>query len=89
MYPRDIISDRGLQFTAKFLAEFCSLLSVYVTLSPGFHLQTNRQTGQLNQGLWLVSACTVPVIDLVWVDYAHNFFLSAATGLTPIHTVYS
>lgn len=38
--PRDIISDWGPQFTSHF-GEFCSLLGAMVSLSSGFHPQSN------------------------------------------------
>lgn len=47
----DIVSDRGTQFTAKFLAEFCCLLDISVSVSSGFHSQSNDQMERLYQEL--------------------------------------
>uniref|UniRef100_A0A3B3H730 Gypsy retrotransposon integrase-like protein 1 n=1 Tax=Oryzias latipes TaxID=8090 RepID=A0A3B3H730_ORYLA len=92
--PRDIVSDRGPQFTAKFWAEFCRLLGVSVSLSSGFHPQSNGQSERLNQqletGLRLLCS-REPASwsrNLVWVEYAHNTLPSSATGLSPFQVVF-
>lgn len=48
-FTRDIQSDRGPQFMAKFWKVFCSLLGATVSLSAGHHPQTNGQAERLNQ----------------------------------------
>ena len=42
--PTDIVSDRGPQFTSMFSKEFCSLVGASVSLSSGFHPQSNGET---------------------------------------------
>ncbi len=42
--PMDVVSDRGPQFVSKFWREFCKLLGATVSLSSGFHPQSNGQT---------------------------------------------
>ncbi|XP_036066925.1 uncharacterized protein LOC118598371 [Oryzias melastigma] len=92
--PRDIVSDRGPQFTATFWAEFCRLLGISVSLSSGFHPQSNGQSERLNQqletSLRLLCARepTSWSRNLVWVEYAHNALPSSATGLTPFQVVF-
>ncbi len=49
--PADVVSDRGPQFVSKFWREFCRLLGATVSLSSGFHPQTNGQTERANQDL--------------------------------------
>ncbi len=49
--PMDVVSDRGPQFVSKFWREFCKLLGATVSLSSGFHPQTNGQTERANQDL--------------------------------------
>ena len=49
--PTDIVSDRGPQFTARFWRAFCTLLGTQVSLSLGFHPQSNGQTERANQSL--------------------------------------
>ncbi|KAI5627233.1 hypothetical protein C0J50_13205 [Silurus asotus] len=50
-FPRDIVSDRGPQFSAQFWREFCRLLGISTSLSSGFHPQTDGQTERLNEDL--------------------------------------
>ena len=42
--PTDIVSDRGPQFKYMFWKEFCSLIGASVSLSSGFHPQSNGET---------------------------------------------
>lgn len=42
--PEDIISDRGPQFISRVWSAFFRLLGVSVSLSSGYHPQTNGQT---------------------------------------------
>ncbi len=42
--PEDIVSDRGPQFISRVWKAFFSLLNVTVSLSSGYHPQTNGQT---------------------------------------------
>ncbi len=60
-----------------------------VSLSAGFHPQTNGQTEQANQDLERVLRCLVtqnPTSwsqQLSWVEYAHNSLPVLSTGLSP------
>ncbi|KAK3572485.1 hypothetical protein QTP86_033914 [Hemibagrus guttatus] len=42
--PEDIVSDRGSQFTSRVWRSFFKLLGVTISLSSGYHPQTNGQT---------------------------------------------
>lgn len=42
--PEEIVSDRGPQFTSRVWRAFFSLLGVTVSLSSGYHPQSNGQT---------------------------------------------
>lgn len=92
--PRDIVSDRGSQFTARFWSSFCRLLGVSVSLSSGWHPQTNGQSERLNQqlktSLQLLCARepTSWSRNLVWAEFAHNTLKSSATGLSPFEVVF-
>uniref|UniRef100_A0A3Q2VPW7 Integrase catalytic domain-containing protein n=1 Tax=Haplochromis burtoni TaxID=8153 RepID=A0A3Q2VPW7_HAPBU len=87
--PLDIVSDRGPQFTSQVWRTFCSILGARVSLSSGFHPQSNGQTERLNQELEAALRCmasqnpTSWVTFLPWVEYAHNSLTSSATGLSP------
>jgi hypothetical protein len=49
--PTDIISDRGPQFTSKFIAKLLELLAIKGNKSTAFHPQSDRQTERVNQVL--------------------------------------
>ncbi|KAI3359441.1 hypothetical protein L3Q82_002949 [Scortum barcoo] len=92
--PTNIVSDRGLQFVSVFWKEFCHILGATVSLSSGYHPESNGQTERLNQELetclrYLVSQNQTTWSDyLTWIEYAHNALPTAATGLSPFHVVY-
>uniref|UniRef100_A0A8C1PUC8 Gypsy retrotransposon integrase-like protein 1 n=1 Tax=Cyprinus carpio TaxID=7962 RepID=A0A8C1PUC8_CYPCA len=89
--PSDVVSDRGPQFTSQFWREFCRLIGASVSLSSGFHPQTNGQAERANQivGRILRSlAFRNPASwteQLPWAEYAHNSLPTSATGLSPFH----
>ena len=55
--PLDVVSDRGPQFTARFWQSFCKQLGASVSLSSGFHPETNGQTERTNQSLENMLSC--------------------------------
>lgn len=87
--PKDIVSDRGPQFTSQVWKAFCQALGATVSLSSGFHPQSNGQTERANQDLEAALRCVTannPATwssHLSWVEYAHNSLTCAATGLSP------
>uniref|UniRef100_A0AAX7UFC4 Integrase catalytic domain-containing protein n=1 Tax=Astatotilapia calliptera TaxID=8154 RepID=A0AAX7UFC4_ASTCA len=87
--PRDIVSDRGPQFTSRVWREFCAELGDQVSLSSGFHPQTNGQTERANEVLEAMLRCVISSNQstwseqLAWVEYAYNSSTSAATGVSP------
>jgi transposase InsO family protein len=76
--PSDIVSDRGPQFTSQVWRAFCTALGIKVSLSSGYHPQTNGQTEQANQELETAIRCVTSTntsswsAQLPWVEYAHN-----------------
>ncbi|KAL0149320.1 hypothetical protein M9458_055358, partial [Cirrhinus mrigala] len=86
--PTDVVSDRGPQFVSKFWQEFCRLLGATVSLSSGFHPQSNGQTERANQDLERTLRCMVARNPSSWsqqlsMEYAHNSLPVSATGLSP------
>lgn len=87
--PADIVSDRGPQFISQVWRAFCSALGCTVSLSSGFHPQTNGQTERANQELEAALRCVVSTnpthwsSQLSWVEYAHNSLTSASSGMSP------
>ena len=49
--PRKILSDRGLQFTSKFMEEFTKALGMKRQLLMAYHPQTDGQTERINQDI--------------------------------------
>jgi len=47
--PRKILSDRGPQFTSKFMEEFMKALGTKRQLSTAYYPQTDGQTERINQ----------------------------------------
>ena len=93
-FPRDVVSDRGPQFVSQFWKAFCSLLGATVSLSSGYHPQSNGQAERMNQELETGLRCLVsqnPATwsnHLIWVEYAHNTLPSVSTGLSPFQCAY-
>ncbi len=86
---RLFVPDRGPQFVSKFWSEFCRLLGATVSLSSGYHPQSNGQTERANQDLERMLWCVVSQNpsswsqQLSWVEYAHNSLPVSGTGLSP------
>lgn len=47
--PEDIVSDQDPQFTSRVWRAFCTHLVINVSLSSGYHPQSNSQTEHLNK----------------------------------------
>uniref|UniRef100_A0A3B3H4X2 Gypsy retrotransposon integrase-like protein 1 n=1 Tax=Oryzias latipes TaxID=8090 RepID=A0A3B3H4X2_ORYLA len=91
--PQNITSDRGPQFVAAFWREFCCLLGIKVSLSSGFHPQTNGQVERYNQDLetTLRALCSKNPrtwsSQLPWAEYSHNFLINTS-GYSPFQAAY-
>ncbi|KAK7922179.1 hypothetical protein WMY93_009081 [Mugilogobius chulae] len=87
--PTDIVSDRGPQFSSQVWKAFCQSLGSTVSLTSGYHPQSNGQTERANQDLESALRCitarnpTTWSSFLPWVEYAHNSLVSSATGMSP------
>uniref|UniRef100_A0A3Q2NXQ9 Integrase catalytic domain-containing protein n=1 Tax=Fundulus heteroclitus TaxID=8078 RepID=A0A3Q2NXQ9_FUNHE len=92
--PRDVVSDRGPQFTSTFWKELCHLLGATASLTSGFHPQSNGQSERANQELEKALRCMVSrkpqawARQLTWIEYAHNALTCSATGMSPFQCVY-
>ncbi|KAK3542222.1 hypothetical protein QTP86_018469 [Hemibagrus guttatus] len=86
--PKDIVSDRGSQFTSRVWRSFFKLLGVTISVSSGYHPQTNGQTERKIQeiGRFLRTFCHGHQDSwnqfLGWVEYAQNSLRQPTTGLT-------
>ncbi len=87
--PEDIVSDRGPQFISRVWKAFFSLLGVTMSLSSGYHPQSNGQTERKIQevGRFLKTFCHGHQNSwnqfLGWAEYAQNSLRQISTGLTP------
>ncbi len=91
--PEDIVSDRGTQFTSQVWNSFCRHLDINVSLTSGYHPQSNAQVERLNQeiGRYQRTYCSREqnrwAEFLPWAEYAQNPLTHASTGLTPFQCV--
>lgn len=87
--PLDVVSDRGPQFTSQFWKAFCKLIGAKVSLSSGYHPQSNGQTERINQDLETTLRCLASSNPsswsryVMWAEYAHNTLCCSSTGLSP------
>ena len=87
--PQDIVSDRGPQFIAKVWQTFCEGIGATVSLTSGYHPQSNGQAERANQSMEDTLRCycaknpTAWSQYLPWVEYAHNTLISSSSGLSP------
>ncbi|KAK3544089.1 hypothetical protein QTP86_001255, partial [Hemibagrus guttatus] len=93
--PEDIVSDRGPQFISRVWRAFLTCLGVAVSLSSGYHPQTNGQTERKIQEIsrYLRTFCHSHQNSwsqyLGWAEYAQNSLRQPSTGLTPFQCVLS
>uniref|UniRef100_A0A8C1SBK1 Gypsy retrotransposon integrase-like protein 1 n=1 Tax=Cyprinus carpio TaxID=7962 RepID=A0A8C1SBK1_CYPCA len=79
--PEDIVSERGTQFTSQVWKAFCKQLDINVSLTSGYHPQSNGQVERLNQeiGRYLRSYCGREQHRwsefLPWAEYAQKAFI--------------
>ncbi|KAK3557073.1 hypothetical protein QTP70_024450 [Hemibagrus guttatus] len=88
--PEDIVSDRGPQFISRVWRAFLTRLGVAVSLSSGYHAQTNGQTERKIQEI----SCYLPTFchshQNSWSQYlgwAENSLRQPSTGLTPFQCI--
>lgn len=86
-FPQDMVSDRGSQFTSRFWKSFGRLIGASISLSSGFHPQSNGQTERVNQEIektlrCMVSNKTAWSSQLVWAEFAHNTLHHSSLGMS-------
>ena len=85
--PCDVVSDRGPQFTSRFWSEFCTLLGAKVSLSSGFHPQTNGQAERMNQEMETALRCLASRNPSSWSK--HLLWWSMPTTPFPVRPLAS
>jgi hypothetical protein len=92
--PRQIISDRGMQFTSKVFKEFLKKLDIKGSMSTAYHPQTDGQTERVNQTLeqYLRIFCNTRqdnwVKFLASAKFAYNNAASESTLQSPFYLEY-
>ncbi len=87
--PEDIVSDRGPQLIYHVWKAFLRLQGVSVSLSSGYHPQTNGQTErkihEIGRYLWAYCHDNQHSWNhfLPWAECAQNSLRQTTTGLTP------
>lgn len=85
--PVNVVSDRGPQFVSKFWVDFCQQLGTTVSISSGYHPQTNGQAKLTS--IWRGYCAVVSAEPSFWssrltmVEDAHNSLLVLSTCLSP------
>ena len=67
--PKKILSDRGPQFTLKFMEEFTKVLETKRQLSTVYHSQTDGQTERINQEIEMFLRHYVNYQQNNWIDW--------------------
>jgi bacterioferritin (cytochrome b1) len=76
--PNMTISDRGLQFIARFWEQLHASLGTHLIHSSAYHPQMNSQTEQVNQILEdMLRACVLEYQrswdkNLPWIEFSYN-----------------
>ena len=83
-----IVSDRGPQFTSEVWRSFYAAFSVSLLSSshpPTPRTNQDRKSNPLERPLVCCSAQPrlLELLELPWVEYAHNSFISASSGMSP------
>jgi len=93
--PLQIISDRGVQYSAKLFQEWCKILGIESTMSTAYHPQTDGQTEHINQALEQYLRCYVNYNLSNWLDllpsaeFAYNNQAHKGIKESPFYLEYS
>jgi transposase InsO family protein len=92
--PKEVISDRGPQFAAKFMQQVFHRLGIKSALSTAYHPQTDGQTERVNQELEQYLRAFVNYRQSNWAsllpmaEYAHNTRAHSGTRTSLFNLVY-
>jgi len=87
--PRKVLSNKGPQFTLKFIKELTKALGTKKQLSTAYHSQTDGQTERINQEIGTFLQHYVNYQQDNWMnwlaaaEFQYNDKKHAATGRTP------
>jgi transposase InsO family protein len=92
--PRKIVSDRGMQFTSKFLEKLHESLDTSLNFNSTYHSQTDGQTEWTNQILEdMLRAYALKYgkswdQSLPYVEISYNKSYQASLKMSPIEALY-
>ena len=92
--PKSIVSDRGLQFIARFWRALCKTLKINSPLSTPYHAETDGQTERINAILEHYLRAHVNYLQDDWeawlniAEFAANNHASETTGMSPFFANY-
>jgi hypothetical protein len=91
--PKQVISDRGTQFTSKFMGQVLKRIGIKWSMSTAYHPRTNGQTEQINQEVEQYLRLFTSYRQNDWVDwlpiaeFTHNNSITV-TGHSPFKVLY-
>ena len=89
--PKEVVSDRGPQFTSKFTRRLLELCDIKSNKSTAYHPQSDGQTERINQVLeqYLRIFCDYQQDDwyqlLPLAEFAYNNAQHSSTGVSPFY----
>jgi hypothetical protein len=92
--PKEIISDRGTNLTAKFWRTLAGMLGTKVKPSTAYHPQTDGQTERMNQTLEQYLRASINYEQNDWVQllpmaqYAYNSSVHEGNGMSPMQALH-
>ena len=93
--PLQIISDRGVQYSAELFQEWCKILGIESTMLTAYHPQTDGQMERVNQTLEQYLRCYVDYNLSNWLDllpsteFAYNNQAHKGIKESPFYLEYS
>lgn len=85
----EIFSDRGPQFISQVWKHFLTALGAKLSLTSGYHPQSNEITEHMNQELEATCGCVISTKtsdwsqQIPWVEYTQNSQISCCSVLSP------
>ena len=92
--PRNIVSDRGTQFTSRFWKKVQEVLGTRLDFSTAYHPQTDGQTERVNQILEdMLRACVLEYGSkwedcLPFAEFSYNNSYQASLQMAPFEFMY-
>jgi hypothetical protein len=92
--PKTIISDRGLQFVARFWEQLHASIRTHLIHSSAYHPQMDGQTKQVNQILEdMLRACVIEYPgswdkNLPWAEFLYNNSYQESLKMAPFEALY-